>query len=84
LILYDPDWNPANDLQVLARVWRDGQKKQVYTYRLLTTGTIEEKIYQRQLVKTLLSDKLVDEGSSEPKFTREDLKVVYISVLPII
>ena len=33
----------------MARVWRDGQKKTVYVYRLLTTGTIEEKMYQRQV-----------------------------------
>lgn len=29
LIMFDPDWNPANDDQAMARVWRDGQKKQV-------------------------------------------------------
>ena len=49
LILYDIDWNPANDLQAMARVWRDGQRKVVQIYRLLTTGTIEEKIFQRQV-----------------------------------
>lgn len=51
LILFDPDWNPATDMQAMARVWRDGQKKRVYIYRLLCTGTIEEKIFQRQLFK---------------------------------
>lgn len=51
LILFDPDWNPATDLQAMARVWRDGQKKPVFVYRLLCTGTIEEKIFQRQLFK---------------------------------
>ncbi|KAJ6403541.1 hypothetical protein OIU84_015450 [Salix udensis] len=34
-----------------ARVWRDGQKKRVYIYRFLSTGTIEEKVYQRQMSK---------------------------------
>lgn len=29
LVLFDPDWNPAIDAQCMARVWRDGQKKQV-------------------------------------------------------
>ncbi|KAF3607253.1 hypothetical protein DY000_02049928 [Brassica cretica] len=43
LVLFDPDWNPANDKQAAARVWRDGQKKRVYVYRFLSTGTIEEK-----------------------------------------
>ncbi|KAF5448145.1 hypothetical protein F2P56_028703 [Juglans regia] len=51
LVLFDPDWNPANDKQAAARVWRDGQKKRVYIYRLLSTGTIEEKVYQRQMSK---------------------------------
>ena len=49
LILYDIDWNPANDQQAMARVWREGQKKAVAIYRLLTAGTIEEKILQRQV-----------------------------------
>uniref|UniRef100_A0A7S1TGU5 DNA repair and recombination protein RAD54B n=1 Tax=Compsopogon caeruleus TaxID=31354 RepID=A0A7S1TGU5_9RHOD len=44
LILLDPDWNPAIDKQAMARIWRDGQNKAVYIYRLLCTGTIEEKI----------------------------------------
>ena len=43
------------DEQAKARVWRDGQKLPVFIYRLLSTGTIEEKIYQRQLVKGELS-----------------------------
>ena len=37
LVLYDIDWNPANDLQAMARVWRDGQRQNVVIYRLLTT-----------------------------------------------
>lgn len=51
LVLFDPDWNPANDKQAAARIWRDGQKKRVYIYRFLSTGTIEEKVYQRQMSK---------------------------------
>lgn len=35
LVMFDPDWNPANDDQAMARVWRDGQKKQCYIYRLI-------------------------------------------------
>ena len=35
----------------MARVWRDGQKKMVHIYRFMTTGTIDEKIYQRQITK---------------------------------
>lgn len=36
LVMFDPDWNPANDEQAMARVWRDGQKKMCYIYRLLS------------------------------------------------
>ena len=38
LVLFDSDWNPAVDLQAMARVWRDGQPKPCVVYRLLTTG----------------------------------------------
>ncbi|KAL3515271.1 hypothetical protein ACH5RR_022173 [Cinchona calisaya] len=64
LILFDPDWNPANDKQAAARVWRDGQKKRVYIYRFLSTGTIEEKVYQRQMSKEGLQ-KVIQQEQSE-------------------
>uniref|UniRef100_A0A803N474 Helicase C-terminal domain-containing protein n=1 Tax=Chenopodium quinoa TaxID=63459 RepID=A0A803N474_CHEQI len=51
LVLFDPDWNPTNDKQAAARVWRDGQKKRVHVYIFLSSGTIEEKVYQRQISK---------------------------------
>lgn len=35
LFMFDPDWNPANDEQAMARVWRDGQKKPCFIYRLV-------------------------------------------------
>ena len=35
----------------MARVWRDGQKRDVHIYRFLSTGSIEEKMYQRQILK---------------------------------
>ena len=35
LVMFDPDWNPANDEQAMARVWRDGQRKECFIYRLL-------------------------------------------------
>ncbi|GFR93736.1 DNA repair and recombination protein RAD54 [Elysia marginata] len=82
LILYDIDWNPANDLQAMARVWRDGQRKQVFIYRLLTTGSIEEKVYQRQISKQGLSGTIMDHAgksgaSSGVQFSLEDLKDLF-------
>lgn len=52
LILFDNDWNPATDLQSMSRIHRDGQTKPCFIYRIFTTGCIDEKIFQRQLVKT--------------------------------
>lgn len=43
-VLYDCDWNPAADLQAMSRIWRDGQTKPCFVTRLVTTGTIEEKV----------------------------------------
>ncbi|CAH0762992.1 unnamed protein product [Bemisia tabaci] len=60
LVMFDPDWNPANDDQAMARVWRDGQKKPCFVYRFLCTGTIEEKMMQRQAHKKALSSSVVD------------------------
>eukprot|EP01064_Diplonema_japonicum_P027832 TRINITY_DN4132_c0_g1_i1.p1 TRINITY_DN4132_c0_g1~~TRINITY_DN4132_c0_g1_i1.p1 ORF type:complete len:1051 (+),score=283.91 TRINITY_DN4132_c0_g1_i1:1466-4618(+) len=79
LILYDPDWNPANDAQAMGRVWRDGQKKKVFIYRLLTTGTIEEKVYQRQVSKQGLSANVMDAtDKSKQHFTNNDLRALFL------
>ncbi|MCL7039607.1 hypothetical protein MKW94_008298 [Papaver nudicaule] len=82
LVLFDPDWNPANDKQAAARVWRDGQKKRVYIYRFLSTGTIEEKVYQRQMSKEGLQkviqkekgDNLKSQGNA---LSTEDLRDLF-------
>nr|XP_037284031.1 DNA repair and recombination protein RAD54B-like [Rhipicephalus microplus] len=79
IVLYDVDWNPANDLQAMARVWRDGQSRHVSIYRLLTTGTIEEKIFQRQVTKQELSGAVLDskKDGKRAKFSLEDLKDLF-------
>ena len=75
LVLYDLDWNPATDVQAMGRVWREGQKRHCHIYRLVTTGTIEEKIYQRQVMKSGLA---VGEGDlSKGQFTREELRDLF-------
>lgn len=76
LIMFDLDWNPAHDLQAMARIWRDGQKKEVHIYRLLASGTIEEKIFQRQIKKDGLSGAVMDSDCGM-KFSTEDLKDLF-------
>lgn len=78
LVMFDPDWNPANDEQAMARIWRDGQKKQCYIYRLLSTGTIEEKIFQRQTHKKALSSCVVDQEEDVARhFSIGDLRNLF-------
>lgn len=78
LIMFDPDWNPANDSQAMARVWRDGQKKPCFIYRLLATGTIDEKVFQRQAHKRALSSCVVDnEENVERHFSLQDLRDLF-------
>lgn len=78
LILFDPDWNPAADQQALARVWRDGQKKDCFVYRFIATGTIEEKIFQRQSHKQSLSSCLVDSAEDvERHFSLDSLRELF-------
>ncbi|AJS24673.1 Rad54p [Saccharomyces cerevisiae YJM1381] len=78
LILMDPDWNPAADQQALARVWRDGQKKDCFIYRFISTGTIEEKIFQRQSMKMSLSSCVVDAKEDvERLFSSDNLRQLF-------
>jgi len=78
LVMFDPDWNPANDEQAMARVWRDGQKKECFIYRMLAVGTIEEKIFQRQAHKKALSSCVVDqEEDVERHFSLSDLRDLF-------
>ncbi|KAG9018091.1 helicase [Tulasnella sp. 427] len=84
LILIDSDWNPAHDLQAMARIHRDGQKRPVFIYRLVTAGSIDEKIFQRQVTKIGLSDSLMAKETAEssekaPKddFTPSQLKDLF-------
>ena len=57
MLLFDPDWNPATDTQARERAWRIGQTRPVTVYRLITAGTIEEKVYHRQIYKQFLTNK---------------------------
>jgi len=83
LVMVDGDWNPATDLQAMARIYRQGQRKDSFVYRLHTSGTVEEVIYQRQSQKNNLASfsKDAKKGSSKSmtkdkstRFTPEELR----------
>lgn len=48
-IVYDPSWNPAEDSQAVDRCYRIGQKKEVSVFRFITAGSVEEKMYEKQV-----------------------------------
>ena len=73
VIIYDPDWNPSTDLQARERAWRLGQKREVTIYRLMTAGTIEEKIYHRQIFKQFLTNKILKDPKQRQTFHLSDL-----------
>lgn len=73
VIIYDPDWNPSTDVQARERAWRLGQKREVEIYRLMTAGTIEEKIYHRQIFKQFLTNKILRDPKQRQTFQLRDL-----------
>ncbi|KYQ90628.1 SNF2-related domain-containing protein [Tieghemostelium lacteum] len=77
VILFDPDWNPSTDAQARERVYRIGQKKMVTIYRLVTLGTIEEKIYHRQIYKQFLTNKILKDPRQKRFFKTRHFKDLF-------
>ncbi len=78
VIHYDPWWNPAVEDQATDRAYRIGQQNKVHVMKLITKGTIEEKIFKLQRKKKELSDSII---SSKEVFinslTREELEELF-------
>jgi superfamily II DNA or RNA helicase len=78
VIHYDPWWNPAVETQATDRAHRIGQTKPVFVYKLITVGTVEERILALQERKRALVDGLLDEKRKDmPQLTPEDLQVLF-------
>ncbi|KAI0086641.1 SNF2 chromatin remodeling protein [Irpex rosettiformis] len=64
VIFVEHDWNPMKDLQAMDRAHRIGQKKVVNVYRLITKGTLEEKIMGLQRFKLNIANSVVTQQNS--------------------
>ncbi|KAJ2369347.1 chromatin remodeling complex Adenosinetriphosphatase, partial [Coemansia sp. RSA 2611] len=60
--IFDSDWNPQADLQAMDRAHRIGQTKQVYVYRFITEGSVEEKVLERAMQKLRLDQLVIQQG----------------------
>lgn len=79
VVIFDPAWNTAMDDQAADRVYRIGQTRDVIIYRLISSGTIEEKMYRKQVFKGALSKSLLGkEAAVHTYFTRGELRELFI------
>ncbi|OQE06213.1 hypothetical protein PENVUL_c019G07548 [Penicillium vulpinum] len=77
LVLFDVDWNPATDIQAMARIHRDGQKRPCRIYRILLKGSLEEKIWQRQVTKLGLADSVMEKSNGGAQFSSAELRDLF-------
>ena len=77
VVIYDPWWNPAVEAQAIDRTHRIGQTATVNAYKMISPGTVEEKIWdlQQQKAKTV-SDVLGDDGFAK-SLTQNDLEFLF-------
>ena len=77
VFLLDPWWNPATEAQAADRAHRIGRRGRVIVYRLVTRGTIEEKVLELQERKRRLVEEVFGtEGGPLERLTREDLEAL--------
>ncbi|MGN6729427.1 MAG: DEAD/DEAH box helicase, partial [Rhodanobacteraceae bacterium] len=75
VIHYDPWWNPAAEAQASDRAHRIGQDKPVFVFRLITSGTVEERIEELKARKAELAEAVLEGGGTREKlsFDQSDL-----------
>jgi len=74
VVLFDTSFNPTHDVQAIFRAYRYGQTRPVSIYRLVASGTMEERIYRRQVEKRALFSRVIDEMQIERHFARVDVE----------
>lgn len=77
VIHYDRWWNPAVENQATDRAYRIGQKRFVHVHKLITTGTIEEKIDQMLESKQSLNDQIIQSENWITELSEHELEELF-------
>ena len=79
VVVFDPSWNPAEDSQAIDRCYRIGQKKEVVVFRLIAAGTVEEKMYEKQVHKDGIRRVVMTKAGNATKryFDRNELRKLF-------
>ncbi|XBI45349.1 hypothetical protein VPH35_109832 [Triticum aestivum] len=77
VILVDPAWNPSTDNQSIDRVDRIGQTKEVIVYRLMTSATVEEKMYKSQVLKGALFRAATEKKEQRRYFSQSEIQELF-------
>eukprot|EP00345_Euplotes_harpa_P017140 CAMPEP_0168348110 /NCGR_PEP_ID=MMETSP0213-20121227/19476_1 /TAXON_ID=151035 /ORGANISM="Euplotes harpa, Strain FSP1.4" /LENGTH=431 /DNA_ID=CAMNT_0008357499 /DNA_START=133 /DNA_END=1426 /DNA_ORIENTATION=- len=80
VIIFDPDWNPMVDMQASDRAARKDKNKEVTVYRFVLTDTVEEFIYQKQIFKKFMADKILNNPSAKKIFKNKIFMEYLLSV----
>lgn len=73
VVVFDPNWNPAHDLQAMDRAYRFGQVRDVDVFRLIGKGSLEEVVYDRQLYKQQMG-RIGYEASKERRYFQKGME----------
>lgn len=75
VVIFEPSWNPCDDQQASSRIFRFGQEKPTFVYRLIIDNSFELSILNRQTNKQNMSDRVIDELLPNNKFTLRKLRL---------